>query len=85
MVAGRVTPQGFSHYRDLFFVYFYLLLSLLSYLRKQLSVCMMMYDDVPFFPRVRLSVRHVFDPPAYVCLSVCHVFHPRQKKACVAC
>ena len=59
-------------------------LELLSYLRKQFSVCMMMYDDVPFLPLVRSSVRHVLDPPAYVCLSVCP-FVTLQKKACVAC
>ena len=42
---------------------------------------------VPFFPTcvfVRLSVHHFFDPPAYVCLSVCSsVFDPCQKKPCV--
>ena len=36
-------------------------------------------------PFARLSVRHIFDPAAYVCLSVCHVFDPCQKKACIAC
>ena len=52
----------------------------ISFIRKQLSV----RPSVPIFT-VRLSVRHVFDPPAYVRLSVRHVFDPRQKKACKAC
>ena len=61
-----------------------ILTRLISFLRKQLSVRVS-----PFLLCVRAFVRSSRFRPTrlcvFVCLSVCHVFDPRQKNACVAC